>query len=162
MKAKQIITVLLLVFVGLSVVVLVVKQTGRGPIAAGNTAEEIAADVAAPSHQVIAYFFHGQERCVTCLQIEEYAKEAIESGFEAELSDKRLVWQAVNREQPENTHFNEEYDLYTSSLVLVNLQDGQQTEWMNLMGVWEPALLDDKEAFIEYVQGEVRFYLEGD
>jgi len=155
-------TILLLVFVGASLVVLIVRQTATAPLAAESARDQTAADVKAPVHQVIAYFFHGEVRCVTCLKIEEFAEEAIKSGFGAELSDKRLVWLPVNRDLPENKHFNEEYDLYTSSLILVNLKNNQQTEWINLFDVWEPTLLDDKEAFIEYVQSEVRFYLEGD
>ena len=162
MKSKQIITVLLLAFVGVSVVVLVVKQTARGPIEAENTAEAIAADSDLPAHHVVVYYFHNEIRCYTCLKIEEYAHEAIEKGFERDLEEKNLIWRKVNRELPENGHFNQEYQLVTSSVVLVNMQDGHQTEWKDLVHVWEPDLLDDKEEFFQYVQDEVKFYLEGD
>ncbi len=162
MKPKQIITVLLLAFVGVSVVVLVVKQTTRAPMEAENTAEAIAANSDLPAHHVVVYYFHNEIRCFTCLKIEEYAHEAIEKGFVRELEEKNLLWRKVNRNLPENEHFNEEYQLVTSSVVLVNMQDGRQTEWKDLVHVWEPDLLDDKDEFIQYVQDEVRFYLEGD
>jgi hypothetical protein len=38
------------------------------------------------------------------------------------------------------------------------MKDGKQAEWKNLRRVWE--LLNNKEAFLRYVQEEVRTYLE--
>ena len=35
----------------------------------------------AGTHKVIAYYFHTNTRCSTCMKIEAYSKEAIEQGF---------------------------------------------------------------------------------
>jgi hypothetical protein len=162
MKPKQIITILLLAFVGVSIGVLVIKQVAWGPWGSGDSPTEMGADVAALPHQVIVYYFHNDIRCVTCLKIETYALEAIESGFAGELEDNFLVWRQVNKDLPENEHFVEDYQLVTSSVIVVNSKDGKHTEWKELSKTWEPDLLADKAAFMRYVQDEIQAYLEGD
>jgi hypothetical protein len=52
----------------------------------------------------------------------------------------------------------QQYELVTSSLVLVNQQDGATTEWQNLDNIWR--LVHDEGAFREYVTSAVRAYLE--
>ncbi|MCP4709072.1 MAG: hypothetical protein GY869_10635 [Planctomycetes bacterium] len=160
MKSKQIINLILLVFVGVSVATLVIKQVRNSSSAPENTVDQMAADIITKENQVIAYYFHGNIRCATCNTIEIFSREALNSGFADQLSDESLVWRPVNREQPENENFNEEYELVTSSLVLVKIRNGEQAEWKNLGDVWNTELLTDKDKFIKYVQEEITQYLE--
>ena len=109
------------------------------------------------SHKVVAYYFHTNTRCSTCIKIEEYSHEAIEKGFPDELKNGTLELRVVNYEQTENRHFMKDYKLVSKSLVLVNLVDGKQTKWTNLKLVWQ--LTGRKDAFLNYVRKEVRSYL---
>jgi hypothetical protein len=108
--------------------------------------------------KIIAYYFHTTYRCPTCQRIEAYSREAIESGFAAEMKAGRLELCIVNYEFPENQHFAQDYKLFTKSLVLVRMKDTKQVEWTNLSRIWE--LTGEHDAFLRYVQGEVRGYLE--
>ena len=108
-------------------------------------------------HKVVAYYFHTNTRCSTCMKIEAYSHEAIEEGFKTEIKNETLELRVVNYEEPENRHYIKDYKLVTKSLILVNLVDGKQTEWMNLKLVWE--LTKNKDAFLNYVRKEVRNYL---
>jgi hypothetical protein len=108
-------------------------------------------------HKIIAYYFHTNTRCSTCIKIEAYSKEAIEQGFPEELKKGSLEMRIVNYEDPENRHFMQDYKLVSKSLVLVNMVDGKQTEWTNLRVVWQ--LTGRKDAFLNYVRKEVRGYL---
>jgi hypothetical protein len=124
------------------------------------TLSALAQQPAAPqsgTHKVIAYYFHTNTRCSTCIKIEAYSKEAIEKGFPYELKNGTLEMRVVNYENPENQHFMKDYKLVSKSLVLVNVVDGKQTEWMNLKMVWQ--LTGHKDAFLNYVRKEVRGYL---
>ena len=112
-----------------------------------------------PERYVIAYYFHGTHRCYTCLTIEQYAKEAIESGFRNELQSGRLKFFSVNVEEPGNRHFIQDYQLYTRSLILVKMENGKQKQWKNLENIW--TYFRDKPAFINYVQTEIREALKG-
>lgn len=111
----------------------------------------------AVQHKVIAYYFHTNTRCSTCIKIEQFSKEAIEQGFPGELKNGTLEMRIVNYESPENRHFMQDYKLVSKSLVLVNLVDGKQTKWTNLKLVWQ--LTGHKDAFLNYVRKEVRSYL---
>lgn len=112
-----------------------------------------------PERYVIAYYFHGTHRCYTCLTIEQYAKEALEAGFRKELQSGKLKFLSVNVEDPLNRHFIQEYQLYTRSLVLVEMENGKQKQWKNLEKIW--TYFRDKPAFINYIQTEVREALKG-
>jgi hypothetical protein len=111
----------------------------------------------APSHKVVAYYFHTNTRCDTCRKIEAYSKEAIQEGFKTELRNGTLEMRIVNYEDAENRHYIKDYKLVSKSLILVNVVDGKQTEWTNLKLVWQ--LVKNKEAFLNYVRGEVKNYL---
>jgi hypothetical protein len=107
---------------------------------------------------VKTYYFHGTRRCKTCLAIESNAKKALETGFSEEMTQEVITWEAIDTDQKENKHYQKRFDLMFSSLILVKLKDGQQVEWKNLQKVWE--LVWDKPAFEEYVQKEMKAYLE--
>ncbi len=127
-------------------------------LASGVFAETQSSPAANPSqHKVIAYYFHTNTRCSTCIKIEQYSHEAIEQGFTNELKNGALEMRVVNYEQPENRHFIQDYKLVSKSLILVNMVNGKQTKWTNLKMVWQ--LTGHKDAFLNYVRKEVRGYL---
>ncbi len=169
MKTKAIVTTVLLAFVAASVIYLVVKETEGRSAATGQSASTSVpqsretgtpevAETTKASSKLVAYYFHGNMRCMTCRTIEAYAKEAVNAGFPEALKDGRLEFRAVNVEEKANEHFVQDYQLTTRSVVLVQFADGKQGQWKNLPRVWQ--LVRDKEAFLKYVQDETRSYLE--
>ena len=166
MKAKSVITAILLLFVAASVVHLIVSefrqqadrdtlQPAEPPHSAGDTI----ANSDGTENKVIAYYFHGAVRCQTCRRIEAYAREALEAAFADELKSGKLVWRVVNVEEPSNKHFIRDYQLTTRSLVISDTRGGKQRAWKTLQRTWE--LVSNRPAFLEYVQTETRVYLEG-
>lgn len=103
--------------------------------------------------QVIAYYFHGTVRCETCLKIEKQAREAIDRRFPVEVAEKRLVFQPVNFDKPENAHFLKDYKLPCPSLVVVRQKGGKDEKWKLLSETWEH--VENPLKFNEYVEGEV-------
>lgn len=112
-----------------------------------------------PEHKVVAYYFHNTQRCVTCNKIERLAQETLRERFANALQSGELEWRAVNMEESANRHFVEEYQLVTSSLVLVDLHDGEQHDWTNLEAVWQH-VHDDEAEFKQYVATQTQEYLE--
>ncbi len=151
MKPKTIVTVLLLAFIAAAAVFLVLKEMRTGAAAEPTTA------TAAPRNLVV-YYVHGTKRCNTCRAIESQAKQALESGFPEALMAGRLEWQSVNADEPENEHFYKDFDLTGSSLVLADFAQGKQARFKVLPKIWD--LAADPPAFIDYVQAEVRPWLE--
>jgi hypothetical protein len=188
MKPKNIVSIVLLLFVAASVVYLIVgesrsrsepsqpnptasvvqatpepaeAETPRAPDGSGNAPEESAKapeEPAEPQRKLIAYYFHRTQRCRTCLKMEAYAKDALTEGLYDALESGELEWRTVDIAEPQNEHFVEEYELSASALVMVSLENGEQKQWKNLDRIW--GLVGDEWAFKEYVRNEALAYLE--
>ena len=153
---KTVIRLALLLFVIAAGFYLVVDKSDQ-PAATDSVAATETTSPSAEGDQVIVYYFHGEQRCPTCLKIEALSSEAVQTGFAGELDEGRVVWKVVNYEKPENAHFVQEFELYTKSLIVVKTVNGKMVEWKNLPEIWE--LVNDDAAFIKYVKGEVSAYL---
>jgi len=108
--------------------------------------------------KVKLYYFHGTRRCKTCLTLEANTKEALDKGFPGEMKQGTITWETYDTDKKENKHFETDFELLFSSVILVKYKADKQVEWKNLQKIWE--LVGDKPAFLEYVQNEVRSYLE--
>jgi len=106
---------------------------------------------------VIVNYFHGKRRCVTCQNLEAYAKEALETNFANELANKKIQWKVTDVSIPENAHFVEEFQMVSQSLVLMMQENGKQTKWKNLDKIWE--LVRDENAYREYVRDSVKAFM---
>jgi hypothetical protein len=169
-KTKSLVTVALLVFVVVAVGFLVVKEirTSEGIASTlgmglttdtGSKGAPPIPDASSPevNRKVVAYYFHGRVRCVSCVKIEGLSRKAIMEGFPKDLKNGRLEFRDVNVEEPANRHFIGDYRLVSQSLVLVEIRDGRQVRWRNLEKVW--TLLNSERGFIPYVQGGVSDFL---
>ncbi|NMC44724.1 MAG: hypothetical protein GYA46_12465 [candidate division Zixibacteria bacterium] len=107
-----------------------------------------------PAPKIIAYYFHGIRRCPTCRKLEAYSQEAVQTGFAEELKTGKMEWRVVNIEESPNEHYEKDYQLYTKSVILSRVENGKEAAWKNLDRIWE--LVGDKEAFVKYIQDEVR------
>jgi len=168
------VTAVLLLFVCVSIIYLVLGDRHEGGVTAIKTTErsqnslqlDSPNEMENPSEQqkletssFVAYYFHRDFRCQTCTTLEALCHEAIESGFSKELDEGILEWRVVNVDEPVNEHFVDRFQLYAQSLVVERYQDGKPGDWKNLEKVWD--LMDNRESFMNYVQGEVRAFLEG-
>jgi hypothetical protein len=118
-----------------------------------NPAATVGETGQATNRQVVAYYFHGTIRCETCLKIEKQARQALEWRFPVEMAEKRLVFKAVNYDQPENAHYLKDYKLPCPSLVMVRQKGGNDEKWKLLDKTWEH--VENLVKFKEYVEGEV-------
>jgi hypothetical protein len=165
MQKKTIITSILLLFVVACVVILVAREVQDKPETVSILPDSLAspgsgqpaAAAAESGPKVIAYYFHGYKRCQTCLSIEAFAKEALESGFPDALEKGRLEWRAINMEEESNKHYVEKYQLAASSLILFSSNGKQESKWKKLNEIWP--LVHNKDEFINYVQEETAAYL---
>ncbi|HKK21254.1 MAG TPA: nitrophenyl compound nitroreductase subunit ArsF family protein [candidate division Zixibacteria bacterium] len=154
MTGKKIITYVLLLFVVVSAVYLISQETSSKDEAKSTPPVSTAAS---PAERVVAYYFHGNARCQTCLKLEAYAQEAIASGFQDKLDAGLIDWRVVNTDLNENEHFVKDYGLTLQTVVLSREKDGKQVEWKSLDKIWD--LVGDKQAYTDYIQTELRDYL---
>jgi ABC-type glycerol-3-phosphate transport system substrate-binding protein len=125
----------------------------------GTSSAGSATPADAANHVVRVYYFRTTTRCTSCRKIEAFTDEAIKGAFAQEIQDGKMIWQVVNVEEPGNRRYIQDYKLAAKSVVVVDLVNGGQVRWKNLARIWE--LLNDETQFVQYVQREVREYLEG-
>jgi len=109
------------------------------------------------ANKVVVYYFHGTFRCFTCINMEKYSREAIETNFKEALQSGKLEFSSVNVEEHGNEHFEKDYQLYTKSLILSLVKDGKEVKSKNLEKIWEYA--NNKQEFIDYVTSEINVFL---
>ncbi len=96
------------------------------------------------------YYFHGTRRCMTCNKIEQLTRAAISASYKDEIESGKMIFKAVNVEQPENEHFIADFDLTTRSVVV---QRGAKYE--RLDKVWQ-LVHGDEAAFRGYIADAIR------
>ena len=126
MNAKKILTMVLSVFVAGSVGYMILKETSNARIidpdntnASGISGADERTDPDRTS--IMAYYFHGNVRCATCMKIEAYTAESITTSFTNELSAGLIEWNIVNTDEPENEHFVKDYAERKYVAALVNI-----------------------------------------
>lgn len=107
--------------------------------------------------KVIAYYFHGSFRCITCTNMEKYSNEAITTNFQDAVGAGNLEFKAVNVEDAGNEHFVNDYQLYTKALVLSMVKDGKEVKYKNLDQIWQ--LARNKQKFMDYVVSKVNEFM---
>lgn len=122
------------------------------PVAGADSAAVEVSGVPAADRIVVNYF-HRTLRCDTCLKFEAYSEEALRTSFPDELAGGRVVWRVLNLDDAENGHYEEEYDLFESSLVVIVKSGGRVVDWKKLEAIW--GFVQDKPVFLDYVALEV-------
>jgi hypothetical protein len=103
---------------------------------------------------LIVFCFHGNERPEKCKKMEAYTREVLEKSFADPLKEEKIVWRVLNYEDPENAHLKDDFRVVSSCIVLGDARSNRPGIAKNLQKkAWE--LVDDKEAFKEYIRTEV-------
>jgi hypothetical protein len=102
--------------------------------------------------RVDVLYFHRTLRCPGCLDMEAFAAEAV-ARFPAERDAGRLTWRAINLDDPDQRHFEQDYALEFNSVVLSRRASGREAVWTNLPDVWP--LVGDRSNFVAYVEMEI-------
>ena len=123
---------------------------------AADSAPSLAPEKTEPGTVLVTYF-HGDQRCATCMKLETYSHEAVEEAFANELADSSIVWRTVNYDREENEHYIKDYGLFTKSVILSRVVEGKEVEWKNLKEIWDR--VGDKRDFVAYVQEELKSFL---
>ncbi|MBI2213073.1 MAG: hypothetical protein HYU52_05440 [Acidobacteria bacterium] len=113
---------------------------------------------ARPARKVVATYFHGDVRCITCRKVEAYAREAVEEGFKPQVAAGSVEFRAVNLDVAENAHFVQDFQLTNKSVVVTEEVNGVVGRWAKLDNVW--GLVGNRDAYRHYVQDAVQGFLE--
>lgn len=113
-----------------------------------------------PADCVLVTYFTTDQRCPTCLKIEQQTRAAVEAGFAGELAGGQVRFQTLNLDRPENRHFATDYQLAFKTVVVAERRGGREARWEKFDKVWD--LVDEPDAFATYLQDGVRRHLKPD
>lgn len=98
--------------------------------------------------KVSVYYFYGKPRCTTCVKIENYTKQAVES-----MKDKDIVYKGIDMEKSENGAMVKKYSLYTKSVIVSKVKNGKE-QWKNLDKIW--LKVGNEQEFKKYIITETK------
>lgn len=84
------------------------------------------AQIKVKDHVEVMYF-HGKQRCVTCMAIEKYAKEVVEKDFAKEKKSGKVVFKVVDISTGEGAKIAKDYRVTWSSLYINGWKKGKET-----------------------------------
>ena len=99
-------------------------------------------------------YFHGKQRCKSCVSIELHTKEMLDTYFSQEMKDGRIVFKAIDISLKENESIADKYEIAFSSLLLVKHQNGEETV-KNLTDFGFSYAYKNPETFIEGLKEEL-------
>ncbi len=76
--------------------------------------------------RVEVLYFHGKQRCPTCIAIEKNVKKAIETQLADELKNGKVVFKTIDISNPDNEKITEKYEVTWSSLFICKWKDGKE------------------------------------
>jgi hypothetical protein len=110
MKKQTILGILLFLFAGTAMLSAQTK-----PVTASDKAT------------VLVYYFHGTNRCATCLAIEDNTQKTLEAYFSREVKEGTVKFQSVNVDEEANAKLAEKYEASGSALFVTKVQKGKET-----------------------------------
>ena len=72
-------------------------------------------------------YFHGKQRCVTCMAIEKNAREVVEKDFAKEVKSGKVVFKIVDISTAEGAKITKDYRVTWSSLFVNGWKNGKET-----------------------------------
>lgn len=100
-----------------------------GMFACGNSPakSDPATEGQSQNDRVEVLYFHGKQRCATCMAIEKNAKDAVESQFADELKNGTVVFKSIDISKAENEQIAGKYEVTWSSLFVCKWKDRKET-----------------------------------
>lgn len=91
-----------------------------------ESSEQVSKEVTMKDHVEVLYF-HGKQRCPTCIAIENNTKTAIEESFAEEMKSGNVEFKIIDISKTENEKIAEKYEVTWSSLFVVKYKAGKET-----------------------------------
>lgn len=155
-KARTWVSRILLAFVFVTIGFALGRQTAPQSLPPAQAAGGSSSRPAATEDKVVVYSVHMTFRCWECNQIEYLTKELLEKEFAGELASGRIEYHTVD--YMKDAEFARRYNIASSTVVLVRLEDGQEAGFERLDEVWTKSR--NRDDFLAYVRGAIRAQLQ--
>ena len=118
---------------------------------------EVPPDINRPDNYVRVLYFHRIPGCSTCQLMSKYIYETVKTCFANEVKNREVILSYHNFEDVRNTKLVKAFRIGSPTLVIIQGKDGRDTKAKKADKIW--TLAGDKEAFVKYVETEIRPWL---
>ncbi len=94
--------------------------------------------------------FHRTQRCKFCTNMENHTRETLNTYFLEDIRDKKIVFRTVDMEQPKYKSLIKKYNIFTSSIVLIDVFENKELRWELVPEAWRQT--NKKQKFIEMLR----------
>ncbi len=145
----------LLLFVVISLLAMLIsnftrQNTGSSGFSDINLIKEL--DLPFQNGVLILQFFRS-ERCEFCNNMEKYTRETLNMHFIDAVSGKSLSFRPVNMDLPKYRSLKKKYDIFTSTLVFIQISDGYELRWQIVADAWN--LTNNRDKFIQMLVSQL-------
>ena len=71
-------------------------------------------------------YFHGNNRCTTCNNMEKYTRELLVEDYSSEMKKGKIVFEVYNFDDESNAEIVAKYKIESSTLLLVKTKNGKE------------------------------------
>lgn len=82
------------------------------------------ADQPGPSLKVL--YFHGNNRCTTCNNMEKFTRELLDEDYSDELKNGKVTFEVFNFDEEKNAELVNRYEVESSTLLIVKVRSGKE------------------------------------
>lgn len=133
----------------------VIFALAMGLASCGNGDKSVADTQSPEKDRVEVVYFHGKQRCATCVAIEKNTVEVVNSEFADELRNGDVVFRTVDISTPEGERIAEKYEVTWSSLFVNKWAAGKETR-NNMTEFGFGNARKDPEGFKRGLAGKIR------
>jgi hypothetical protein len=108
-------------------------------------------------HTIIVYYFHTTYRCYSCTKISELTKKVLNNQFKKQIESGKIIFKTVNIEKDKNKHYVNKYQLFTKTVVLVDMIKKKQIKYLKLDKTWN--YLRDENKFYSYIKDKLTTFI---
>jgi len=105
------------------------------------------------SEKIEIFYFHSNQRCVACINLNQYTKEVVEKIFSQEVNSDKISFREINIDFPGNRQLARDYNVSGSSLYITVIKEGQRYKEEDT-DVWR--YITNKKRFINYFEAKIK------
>lgn len=105
--------------------------------------------------RVEVMYFHGKQRCKTCMAIEQNTREVIEKTFANEVKNGTVVFRIIDISTPQGETTADKYEVTWSSLFVNKWKNGKETR-NNMTEFGFGSAKNNPEAFKQGLTDKIR------
>ncbi|MCD1293943.1 hypothetical protein CUJ83_02895 [Methanocella sp. CWC-04] len=104
-------------------------------------------DVTGEPDMIELLYFHRSERCISCNDAEQYARDTLNKYFSDEVKSGKITMQSIDYQK--DKEMAEKYNVKVQGLKLRIVKNGQETV-KDVPEIW--AYVKDKDAYMNYLR----------